>query len=235
MLDYQRGGLEGECIHRDGDDVWDGNVAEFYFTPPEEWSDAIVETLTSLDEPVLDAGCGAGGNALWLQEHGHEVVGIDVSPGAVQAASERGLDDARVMDMFDLEFQSNRFRSVLCKGTQLGLAGSLAGVRQFLSDLAVVTDDEGQAVVDNYDPAELDPESFGGYRSDPRDGVARRTFHVEYHREADGSVERLVGDSLSFLLFGPDRLRDAVVGTPWTVAETDRPGGDHHYRARLVK
>lgn len=235
MLDYQRGGLRGECIHRDGDDTWDGNVAGFYFTPPAEWRDATVEMLDSLAGPVLDAGCGAGGNALWLQEQGREVVGIDVSPAAVQVARERGVDDARTMDMFDLQFPPDRFRSVLCKGTQLGLAGSFAGVRQFLSDLAVVTDSEGVAVVDNYDPAELDAESFGGYRGDPRDGVARRTFHVEYHREADGERERLIGESLSFLLFGPDRLRDAVVGTPWEVAGTNRPGGEHHYRARLEK
>lgn len=241
MLDYQRGGLRGEVVHRDGDTTWDGRVAEFYFTPPGEWHDDVIALYESLPGPVLDVGCGAGQHALFLRERGREVVAFDVSPSAVRAARERlqaappadGSVEFLVGDMFGMGLPSDRFGSVLCNGTQLGLGGSLPGVRQLLADFAAVTDDEGVAVVDSYDPRELDPGEFGGYRPDPRDGVARRTFHVEYRRETGEGVQRLVGDSLSFLLVGPDRLRDAVVGTPWEVAEVFP--GDGYYRARLAK
>lgn len=228
MLDYRRGGLRGDCVHRDGDAVWDAAIHGNYFASRDEWNEGTLAMLDALEGPVLDVGCGAGKHALWLQDHGREVVAIDVSPGAVRAARERGVEDARVMDMFDLSFPRGQFRTALVNGTQAGLAGSLPGLRALLADLARVTDEEGVAVVDSYRPETLD-DDFGGYRSDPRDGVVRRAFHVEYDRDG----ERLVGRSLSFVLFSPDRLREATIGTPWTLAETY--AREHYYQARLEK
>ena len=38
---------------------------------------------------VLDVGCGTGENALFLAEEGHEVLGIDFVPAAIQKAQEK--------------------------------------------------------------------------------------------------------------------------------------------------
>lgn len=230
MYDHATGGPTGELVYRDGANVEPHDVPEIYFTPPSAWDPDWRRRLADLDGPVLDAGCGAGTNARWLEGGGREVVAIDVSPQAVRTARARGVNDARVMDLFDLEFTAGRFRSVLAKGTQLGLAGSIPGVRAVLSDLAPVTDEAGIAIVDSYDPSELDPESFIGYRPDPREGVARRTFHFEYERP-DGARE--VGRTLSFVLFGPERLRDVLVGTPWELGDVWPQ--EAYYRAKLTK
>ncbi|WP_117591215.1 class I SAM-dependent methyltransferase [Haloprofundus halophilus] len=237
MLDYRRGGLRGVCEYVDGAERTDAQVADHYFAPPTEWPERWQLLLDSLDGPVLDVGCGAGQYALFLQDD-REVVAVDASPGAVEAAREGGVVDARVMDMFALDFPRDRFRSALVNGTQLGLAGSFAGIRAFLSDLAGVTDESGVAVVDSYDPTRLDAESFFGYRSDPRRGVARRAFHVEYRDSESGESSgamREVGRALSFLLFSPNRLADALVGTPWHVVGVRRRDGDPYYRAVLEK
>lgn len=230
MLDFQRGRYRGNCLHRDGDAVWDANVYGFYFRPPGSWDDALRDLLDALPGPVLDAGCGTGQQSWYLQERGRAVVAVDVSPRAVRVARERGVADARVMDVFDLSFPPDRFGSVLVKGTQAGLAGSLPGVRSFLADLARVTVDGGVAVVDSYDPADLD-ETFPGYRPDPREGLARRTFHVEYESPTPDGWSREVGPTLDFLLFGPGRLREAAEGTGWTVTDVRRRGD--YYRAVL--
>lgn len=46
--------------------------------------------------PVLDVGCGSGELSLYLARHGHEVLGIDLSPVAIQQARQkarwRGID-----------------------------------------------------------------------------------------------------------------------------------------------
>ncbi len=228
MLDYQRGGLRGDCQYRDGVETQDGHIYEHYFRPKAEWSDDWRELLDTLEYPVVDIGCGSGQYAEFLQREG-KVVAIDVSPGAVETAGERGVEDARVMDMFELDFSCDRFRSALVNGTQIGLAQSLAGARDFLADLARITDENGVAVVDNYDPTGLDAEEFFGYRPDPRPGVAHRTFHFEYVRDG----EREVGRDLHFVLFSPDRLHDVVVGTPWRVAEVRT--GDGYYKVVLAK
>lgn len=228
MLDYQQGGLRGECLYRDGEDVQDGNIRGHYFTPYEEWRDDWCGLLESLEYSILDAGCGVGQHAEFLQDQG-EIVAIDVSPAAVEAAKEHGVRDAREMDMFEMDFPRDRFRSTLVSGTQLGLVQSLAGARAFLTDLARVTDESRVAVVDNYDPSTLDPDDLFGYRPDPRRGIAHRTFHFEYVRDG----EREIGRSLHFVLFSPTRLRDVTLGTPWHVAEVQSRNG--FYKAKLAK
>ena len=241
MLDFQRGGLRGEAIHRDGAETWPAFIEENYFGDHGSWladHDDEDQLYDSLAGPLLDVGCGAGGHSVFYQDR-FETVAFDVSPNAVQAARERGVEDARVADMFDMTeaFPTGRFASALVNGTQLGLAGSLPGVSALLADLARVTTDDAVALVDSYDPARIDRETaaeFGGYRPDPREGVCRRTFHVEYGRETEsGDRERLVGPTLSFVLFSPARLRDACVGTPWRVADVVRR--EVYYTAKLVR
>lgn len=226
MLDYARGEYDGGCVHRDGEETTDANVGRFYFAPPESWSAARRERLAALDGPVADVGCGAGNDALWLQERRETVAAVDVSPNAVRAARERGVERALAMDMFDLGLRRNRFRSILLWGAQIGLAGSLAGAADLLCGLARIADGAGRLLLSQYDPDAGRIESLLGYRPDPRSGLARRTFRVEYERDG----EREVGRTLRFLLFGPDRLREAAAGTPWRVASIDRsepPASDY--------
>lgn len=46
---------------------------------------------------ALDAGCGAGAEAIWLAEHGWKVTGADIAQGALDRAAERA-DAAGVAD-----------------------------------------------------------------------------------------------------------------------------------------
>jgi SAM-dependent methyltransferase len=234
MLDYQRGGLQGTVRYVDGNRTRDGEIEGHYFTPRADWTEDTIERLEALSGPVLDVGCGAGQHLLWFRDHGVDALGLDVSPGAVRTAEERLADTpvsgpaargdvepgevtVREGDLFALDVD-REYGSVLVNGTQLGLAGSIAGVRQTLTDLAGVVEEAGVAQVDGYVASELDTDFFG-YRPDPRDGVAHRTFHFEYERTGTDGDEpsRLVGPTLHFLLLDPFRLRDATVGTPWSV------------------
>ena len=132
--------------------------------------------------------------------------------------------------MFELPFATGRFRSLHCVGTQIGLGGSLEGIATLLGEFARVTDKQGLALVDTYDPSKLSDDALG-YRADPRAGIAHRCFHFEY-RPATGS-ERIVGPTLHFLLCSPGRLREATIGTAWTLLETIER--DAHYVAVLEK
>lgn len=82
---------------------------------------AVAEKFLVPRTAVLDVGCGAGSNVLFLARHGFESHGIDLSPGAVRAAQERaraeGLTiDVRVGDALDLDFPGARFDGLIDNG-----------------------------------------------------------------------------------------------------------------------
>ena len=70
---------------------------------------------------VLDVGCGAGSNVLWLARTGYEAHGVDLSPGAIRAAGDRAKAagvtvDVRNGDALALEFPDARFDAVMDHG-----------------------------------------------------------------------------------------------------------------------
>lgn len=213
----------------DGPNVQEHPIEEFYFesfpdTARAEW------LIERLDGPLLDIGAGAGKHTLYFQEQ-FETVAVEVSDHLVETMTARGVDDARNGDMFALpdQFARDRFGSVLVNGTQAGLAGSIHGLRSFLTDLAVITRPDATVVLDSYDPAVDTTTELLGYRADPSPGLAHRVFAFEY--------EETLGPTLLFRLFTPDRLREATVGTTWSVGDIEQrnPNASGYYRAALRK
>lgn len=53
---------------------------------------------------ILDVGAGSGCHALALQKMGKEVTAIDISELSVEVMRERGVEDARAVDLYDEHF-----------------------------------------------------------------------------------------------------------------------------------
>ena len=225
IRDFHRGEQDEPLIDRDGEETRVHPIEDFYFGTFDRDSEQGAWCASWLDGALLDMGAGAGRDTLHFQEH-LETVAIEPSAHLVETMRERGVRDARVGDMFALRetFERDRFGSALAIGTQVGLAGSMQGLRRFLSDLAFVTMPGASAVLDGYDPNH-ESEGLLGYRADPTRGLAHRVLHFEY----DGDV----GETLYFRLFSPDRVREAAVGTGWSVAEVSTDAG--YYRLALTK
>ncbi|MGH8950502.1 MAG: class I SAM-dependent methyltransferase [Acidimicrobiia bacterium] len=71
-----------------------------------------------ITSPVLDSGCGSGEHALMLAERGHEVVGIDIAPRAIERAQEkaaqRGIGATFLVgDVLALDHLGRRFETVI--------------------------------------------------------------------------------------------------------------------------
>jgi SAM-dependent methyltransferase len=211
IRDHHRGERDEPLIDRDGDEAREHAVEEYYFGThsPEDWFEPRV------GGPLLDMGAGAGRDSLYFQER-VETVAIDPSEHLVETMRDRGVEDARIGDMFTLrsQFGRDRFGAALSIGSQLQLATSQHALRQFLADLAYVTTDDATAMLDGYDPERAVDDGVFAVRDDPEPGLAYRAYHSEY--EGD------VGETLLFRLFGVEKLRDAVVGTPWEVVDAVR-------------
>lgn len=226
LLDHHRGEREAPLYQRDGEEVLEHPIGDFYFgdfaaEPGSEW------LASRLEGPLLDVGAGAGRDALHFQER-FETVAIEVSEYLVTLLRERGVADARHGDMFTLrdDFGRDQFRSALLVGTQLGLVKSRQGLRAFLDDLAYVTTADATAVVDCYDPTYEGAAEMLGFRADPTPGLAYRVLTYEY----DGTTD----ETLLLRLFSPERLEEAARRSGWAVEEIYRPHDAYYYRAELT-
>jgi SAM-dependent methyltransferase len=84
---------------------------EHYGERDRVWSGRVNVRLAELASTIkpgtaLDLGCGEGGDAMWLAEHGWHVVAVDISETALQRAAAdaaaRGLDGRIEFEQHDL-------------------------------------------------------------------------------------------------------------------------------------
>ncbi|MEF8854051.1 MAG: class I SAM-dependent methyltransferase [Haloarculaceae archaeon] len=227
IQDHARDDRTDPLIQRDGEHAREHPIEDFYFGTASPDQNRAAFFAEHLEGPLVDLGAGAGKDALWFQER-FQTVALEVADPLVEVMRDRGVEQAVQGDMFELRatFEGDRFASALSFGTQLGLAKSMAGLRAFFEDLAVVTTGDATAIVDGYDPTHPDASDLLGYRADETEGLAYRVMHFEY----DGEV----GETLLFRLFSPDRLAAAAADAGWRI-ETVRRAGGEHYEAVLQK
>lgn len=60
---------------------------------------------------LLEIGCGTGQDSLFFQEHGLNVVCVDMTPAMIELCRDKGLD-ARVMDFSNLTFPDESFDAI---------------------------------------------------------------------------------------------------------------------------
>jgi cyclopropane fatty-acyl-phospholipid synthase-like methyltransferase len=85
-------------------------------------NEKVVEKINiTKDDYVLDAGCGIGGNVVWLaQTYGCKVVGVTIVPEQIETAKRRAkeagveeLCEFILMDYMDLQFPDETFSVVM--------------------------------------------------------------------------------------------------------------------------
>jgi SAM-dependent methyltransferase len=78
----------------------------------------MVESKVIVPGPTLDVGCGTGTNALFLAQHGFDVVGVDISPLAVERARAKAQGTCRfeTLDFLNGTPPGGPFRVVFDRG-----------------------------------------------------------------------------------------------------------------------
>jgi SAM-dependent methyltransferase len=209
-----------EIIERDDGYIAVGSAGpRLYFAPPQAWPRVERQAMRFVRGRVLDVGCGGGRACLEAQAKGLEVVGIDISPGAVDTCRRRGVRDVRLLGIDDVDESLGRFDTIVMFGNNFGLFRSPTNAKRLLRRFAKLTTERGRIIAGTRDP----------YRTDDAD-------HLAYHRRNRergriiGQVRirvrfgRLATRWFDYLFVSQEELGEIVTGTGWTIARV--LGGD---------
>lgn len=101
---------------------------------------------------VLDVGCGAGRHCLEAARRGMEAVAIDISPKAIAVSRARGVEDARLLSLWDADERLGSFDTVLMMCGNFGLPGTREQTVEWLQRLHGMTTAGARILLDTVDP-----------------------------------------------------------------------------------
>ena len=134
---------------------------------------------------ALDVGCGAGSHSLYLQNDKNlEVISIDISENAIQTCLLRGLRNAKVQNVLDLENETFDTILLLMNGT--GIFGTLSETPKFLQKLKSLLNPNGQILIDSSDIIYMFDENEDGSYQVPADNYyGELTFTISYKNQTE--------------------------------------------------
>ncbi|MBI4789545.1 MAG: class I SAM-dependent methyltransferase [Chloroflexi bacterium] len=146
-----------EFTYRLGKPPWDWGI-----TPPEVVSE--VEGGRVRSGRALDLGCGTGTNAIYLAQHGFQVVGVDFSSKAIDIARRKARTAGVAMDLYvndvtRLDFLREPFDFVLDIGCFHGL--DRPGRARYAENVARLTQPHGLFMLYAFGPTRVRFQSAG--------------------------------------------------------------------------
>lgn len=193
ILDFQTNNSPSALITETNISEADVMSVDYLFRSLNEMPKLEKKALELCKGKILDVGCGAGSHALYLQEKGFEVTAIDISENAIKACQLRGLKNARVQNILDLENESFDTILLLMNGT--GIFGTLSETSKYLQKLKSLLNPNGQLLIDSSDIIYMFDEDADGSYLVPANGYyGELTFTISYKNENEESFPWLYLD-----------------------------------------
>ena len=214
MLAALEGRPVSEIVERDDGHI---NASVFgpglYFAPFRRWPAHHRKAMRFVRGRVLDIGCGPGRVCLHLQERELDVVGIDVSPGAVEAARRRGVRDVRLLSIDDVDESLGAFDTLVLFGNNLGLLASAAKGQRLLRRFHRLTSARGRIVAESRDVTRTDvPEHLAYQARNRRRGLMNGQVRIRVR------YRDLATPWFDYLMVSPEELRELAAPAGWEVA-----------------
>ena len=194
-----------------------------YFFPFRKWPKAERAAMRLARGRVLDVGCGAGRVALYLQERGHEVLGIDLSPLAVEVSRRRGVKDARELPVTQVSRRLGRFDTIVMFGNNFGLVGGKRRAPWLLRRFRSIANDGARILAESVDPYKTENlEHLAFHRRNRRRGRMGGQLRIRI-RHGHSTTPWF-----DYLLASPEEMAQLAKGTGWELADVIDEG-EHVY------
>lgn len=187
ILDYQTHNSPEDLITETSISEADEMSVAYLFRTYNEMPKLEQKALQLAKGKVLDVGCGAGSHALELQnERKLDVTAIDISENAIEACKLRGLKNAFVHNVLDLDTDSHQYDTILLLMNGTGIFGTLNETAKYLEKLKSLLNEGGQILIDSSDLIYMFDQDEDGAYSIPADGYyGELTFTVQYKGETE--------------------------------------------------
>lgn len=149
LIDFQNGNYTEDIVTKSSLGDEDVIPLPYLFRSFEDMPEIEQKALKLARGQVLDIGCGAGSHSLYLQERGLNVVGLDVSEGAIAVSKQRGVKSLAHTSILD--FSGKQFDTLLLLMNGIGLCGTLKQLSLFLTHLKSLLNPGGQILLDSSD------------------------------------------------------------------------------------
>ena len=186
ILDYQTGNNPEDLITETSISEADEMSVAYLFRDFSEMPKLEQKALELSKGRVLDVGCGAGSHSLYLQnERSLAVTSIDISQNAIKACELRGLKNAIVQDVMQLN--NEKFDTILLLMNGAGMCGRLKNIGKFLEKLKSLLSENGQILLDSSDIIYMFDEDEEGGKWIPAemDYYGELVFDIHYKGEKE--------------------------------------------------
>lgn len=194
ILDYQTGNDPKDLVTETSISEPDEMSVAYLFRDFADMPKIEQKAMQLAHGKVLDIGCGAGSHSLYLQnERKLDVTAIDISKNAIQACKLRGLNNANVTDMMDLD---GKFDTILLLMNGTGIFGRLKKVSAYLQKLKSLLNENGQILIDSSDIIYMfdEDEDGGKWITTDNDYYGELTFGLSYKGEKEEAFDWLYLD-----------------------------------------
>ncbi len=193
ILDFQTNNSPEDLVTETNISEADEMSVDYLFRSYNDMPKLEKKALQLAKGKILDVGCGAGSHSLYLQEKGFDVTAIDISPNAIKACQLRGVKNARVQNLLEVENDPSeseqakqKFDTIILLMNGTGIFGTLAETSKYLQKLRSLLNPEGQILIDSSDIIYMFDEDEDGSFLIPADGYyGELTFTVSYKGETD--------------------------------------------------
>lgn len=213
MWDAWKGLESFEVVERD-DGFIDSIQGSGYLAPFEAWPEHERKAMELVRGRVIDLGCGAGRVALYLQERGFDVVGLDISRLALKVCKERGLRRMKLGSIQSLRLQPNSFDTAIFFGNNFGLVGTPPRAKRVLRDLHRILSDGGLILAETLDPYKTEEPAHLAYHR-----MNRKKGHLAGQVRMRVRYRQYCTPWLDWLILSRDELASVVEGTGWKVSQ----------------